>query len=184
MLRASSTARLAVCSQAPGTKVHAIGHALHRPLGRPLARLDGGDAAGILRRGAARHRADGVLLSRPGCEGRRPAAAARMRRAVASATCSRRCRSSSSCWRSGSYAQNWHLGDAAGHTLQATMLAWRTHLRRKRRPRVLPLPHPSWRNNAWLKRQSLVRGGAFAGAAPRGETAALTILPLALPERK
>ena len=51
----------------------------------------------------------------------------------------------------GSYAQNYHLADAAGHTLQETMLAWRTHLKRKGRPRVLPLPHPSWRNNAWLK---------------------------------
>jgi len=32
------------------------------------------------------------------------------------------------------------------------MLDWRKHFRRKMRPRVLPLPHPSWRNNAWLKR--------------------------------
>jgi len=51
----------------------------------------------------------------------------------------------------GSYAQNWHLGEAAGQTLQGTMLGWREHLKRKRRPRVLPLPHPSWRNNAWLR---------------------------------
>ena len=41
-------------------------------------------------------------------------------------------------------------GDAAGATLQETMLNWRRHLRRKARVRVLPLPHPSWRNNAWL----------------------------------
>lgn len=52
----------------------------------------------------------------------------------------------------GSYSQRWHLGDAAGSTLQETMLDWRKHFRRKMRPRVLPLPHPSWRNNAWLKR--------------------------------
>jgi len=32
------------------------------------------------------------------------------------------------------------------------MVEWRKHLRRKGRPRILPLPHPSWRNNAWLKR--------------------------------
>src|SRR5262245_66040611 len=50
----------------------------------------------------------------------------------------------------GSHAQKWHLGDAAGPTLQATMRDWRKHLRRKKRPRVFPLPHPSWRNNAWL----------------------------------
>ena len=52
----------------------------------------------------------------------------------------------------GSYAQRWHLGAEAGGSLQETMVAWRKHLRRKARPRLLPLPHPSWRNNAWLKR--------------------------------
>ena len=51
----------------------------------------------------------------------------------------------------GSYAQAWHLGDGAGQTLHRHDAAWRQHLKRKRRPRVLPLPHPSWRNNAWLK---------------------------------
>jgi uracil-DNA glycosylase len=52
----------------------------------------------------------------------------------------------------GSYAQRWHLGTETGDSLQETMVAWRKHLRRKRHPRLLPLPHPSWRNNAWLKR--------------------------------
>ena len=50
----------------------------------------------------------------------------------------------------GSYAQEFHLGAEAGASLQETMLAWRKHFARKRRPRVLPLPHPSWRNNKWL----------------------------------
>lgn len=50
----------------------------------------------------------------------------------------------------GAYAQDFHLGEARGKTLQETMLRWREHLKTKRRPRVLPLPHPSWRNNAWL----------------------------------
>jgi uracil-DNA glycosylase len=27
-------------------------------------------------------------------------------------------------------------------------------LKTKAQPRVLPLPHPSWRNNGWLKRNS------------------------------
>ena len=51
----------------------------------------------------------------------------------------------------GSYAQRFHLGDEVGASLQETMITWRQHLRRKRHPRVLPLPHPSWHNNAWLK---------------------------------
>jgi uracil-DNA glycosylase len=32
------------------------------------------------------------------------------------------------------------------------MSTWGKHLRTSTRPRILPLPHPSWRNNAWLKR--------------------------------
>jgi uracil-DNA glycosylase len=54
----------------------------------------------------------------------------------------------------GTYAQAWHLGIAAGASLDETMRDWRKHLRRKVLPRILPLPHPSWRNNAWLKQNS------------------------------
>ena len=51
----------------------------------------------------------------------------------------------------GLYAQAWHLGpDYAG--LTETVGRWRAILERDARPRVLPLPHPSWRNNGWLKR--------------------------------
>jgi uracil-DNA glycosylase len=52
----------------------------------------------------------------------------------------------------GSYSQAWHLGSEAGPSLQATVLDGQQHLRQRRRPRVLPLPHPSWRNNGWLRR--------------------------------
>ncbi len=31
-----------------------------------------------------------------------------------------------------------------------TIASWREYMRTK--PRVIPLPHPSWRNNGWLKR--------------------------------
>jgi uracil-DNA glycosylase len=51
----------------------------------------------------------------------------------------------------GSYAQAWHLGEGMGATLTDTMRDWRHHLSSKVRSRVLPLPHPSWRNNTWLK---------------------------------
>jgi uracil-DNA glycosylase len=47
----------------------------------------------------------------------------------------------------GGYAQKWHLGGGAQRALTETVQAWRDHL-----PAVLPLPHPSWRNTAWLKR--------------------------------
>lgn len=54
----------------------------------------------------------------------------------------------------GLYAQTWHLGEAWNGSLTRTVETWRTLLAAPRRPRVLPLPHPSWRNNAWLKRHA------------------------------
>lgn len=48
----------------------------------------------------------------------------------------------------GTYAQAWHLKPAGGGaSLTATVAAWREH-----GARVLPLPHPSPRNNGWLQR--------------------------------
>lgn len=47
----------------------------------------------------------------------------------------------------GAYAQRWHLGRAARGGVTRTVAAWREHA-----PRVFPLPHPSWRNTAWLRR--------------------------------
>jgi uracil-DNA glycosylase len=50
----------------------------------------------------------------------------------------------------GSYAQRWHLGAAAAAGMTAAVRAWREPLANSPRPRRLALPHPSWRNNAWL----------------------------------
>ena len=47
----------------------------------------------------------------------------------------------------GQYAQAWHLKPPAATTLTETVRAWREHW-----PAALPLPHPSPRNNGWLKR--------------------------------
>ena len=45
----------------------------------------------------------------------------------------------------GGYAQRYHLGVTTGVT--ATVQGWRDFA-----PRVYPLPHPSWRNTGWLKK--------------------------------
>ncbi|MEL7460507.1 MAG: uracil-DNA glycosylase family protein [Pseudomonadota bacterium] len=45
----------------------------------------------------------------------------------------------------GGYAQKWHLGTRAGVT--ETVANWRDL-----GPDVIPLPHPSWRNTGWLKK--------------------------------
>ena len=52
----------------------------------------------------------------------------------------------------GQYAQRWHLGSLRQASLTATVADWENIWSATQRPRVLPLPHPSWRNNAWLKR--------------------------------
>ncbi len=45
----------------------------------------------------------------------------------------------------GAYAQKWHLGGTVPVNTRVT--DWRDHA-----PRVFPLPHPSWRNTAWLNK--------------------------------
>lgn len=45
----------------------------------------------------------------------------------------------------GAHAQRWHLGRQGGVT--ETVRGWRAYA-----PGCFPLPHPSWRNTAWLKR--------------------------------
>jgi uracil-DNA glycosylase len=49
----------------------------------------------------------------------------------------------------GTYAQRWHLGQDARPTLTESVADWRVAMARS--PPVIPLPHPSWRNNAWLR---------------------------------
>ncbi|WP_406650396.1 uracil-DNA glycosylase family protein [Aliisedimentitalea scapharcae] len=45
----------------------------------------------------------------------------------------------------GAHAQRWHLNHKGPVT--ALVQGWRDHA-----PQVFPLPHPSWRNTAWLKK--------------------------------
>jgi uracil-DNA glycosylase len=51
----------------------------------------------------------------------------------------------------GAYAQAWHL-PGRRKSVNETVAGWRDIFMRNEAPRVLPLPHPSWRNTAWLKR--------------------------------
>lgn len=48
----------------------------------------------------------------------------------------------------GRYAQSWHLKEACLSSLTDTVKNWRVYAERG----VFVLPHPSWRNTAWLKR--------------------------------
>lgn len=151
VLRASRTARLAICSQAPGTRVHESGTPFTDRSGdrlrdwmsvTPQEFYDEARVA-IVPMGfcfPGQDEKGGDLPPRRECATiwHRKLFAALPEIALVLAV--------------GSYAQNWHLGDEAGASLQDTMLGWRRYLKGRRRPRILPLPHPSWRNNAWLTR--------------------------------
>lgn len=47
----------------------------------------------------------------------------------------------------GQYAIDWHIADDQKMTLTDRVANWKNHM-----PNMLPLPHPSPRNNRWLKR--------------------------------
>jgi uracil-DNA glycosylase len=150
VLRASTTARLAICSQAPGTLVHASGTPFTDRSGDRLREWLGVSPREFY--DEARVAIVPMGFCFPGQDEKGADLPPR--------------RECAPLWREhlfallpqielvlavGSYAQAWHLKTRANGTLTETMRDWRRHLRRREHPRVLPLPHPSWRNNGWLK---------------------------------
>lgn len=47
----------------------------------------------------------------------------------------------------GAYAQKWHLPQIRKLSVTDRVATWRDHA-----PDIFPLPHPSWRNTGWLKK--------------------------------
>jgi len=150
VFRASATARICIAGQAPGTRVHASGTPFTDPSGDRLRAWMGVDAATFY--GLSRIAIIPMGFCYPGQDER--GADLPPRRECAPA------------WRAalfgalprlelvlavGSYAQAWHLGGLKRPTLGGTVADWREIMAATARPVVIPLPHPSWRNNAWLK---------------------------------
>lgn len=140
------TARVLIAGQAPGKRVHASGKPFDDPSGERLRRWMGIDRAAFY--DPARF----AILPMAFCF---PGYSAKGADLPPPPDCAR-------LWRArllsafpkieltlliGGHAQRWHLGAAWEGSVTAAVLAWRAHL-----PRHLPLPHPSWRNNAWLAR--------------------------------
>ena len=150
VLQVSSTARLLIAGQAPGTRVHASGRPFTDPSGDRLRQWMGigqdvfYDAArvAIVPMGFCFPGLDdkgGDLPPRPECA---PAWRDRLMAAMPEVEC---------VLAVGMYAQAWHLGRRRRRTLTETVGNWREY--RVLAPvRVVPLPHPSWRNSAWLKK--------------------------------
>jgi uracil-DNA glycosylase len=154
VFRVSATATVCIASQAPGTRVHASGTPFTDPSGDRLRAWMGVDAATFY--DVSRIAIIPMGFCFPGLD--RNGGDLPPRRECAPA------------WREGlfralprigfvlavgSYAHRWHLGDLAKPTLTETVAAWREIMAAtaaRGGPLVLPLPHPSWRNNGWLKR--------------------------------
>jgi uracil-DNA glycosylase len=148
VLRPSASARICISSQAPGVRVHASGTPFTDPSGDRLRAwlqltpeefydehrvaivpmgfcFPGHDATGgdlPPRRECARAWHERLFAAMPQLE---------LILAV------------------GSYAQRWHIGAGTGG-MTAAVGRWRQLLDAETRPRRIALPHPSWRNNAWL----------------------------------
>ena len=151
VLVASDTARVLIASQAPGTRVHLSG--------RPFT-----DASGDRLRGWLGVRSDEfydagkfAIVPMGFCFPGQDAKGGDLppRRECAPA------------WRAalmaampqidliltiGLYAQTWHMGAARRASLSQTVADWRAVWDEQGAPKVLPLPHPSWRNTGWLKK--------------------------------
>jgi uracil-DNA glycosylase len=151
VLRVSATARIAVVGQAPGTRVHASGVPFSDPSGVRLRAWMGiGEAEfydekriAILPMGfcfPGLGTTGGDLPPRKECAPLwRPRLFALLPQLELVLLV-------------GLYAQRWHLGAGCGPSLGETVRDYRRCLARPGPPRFFPLPHPSWRNNAWLKR--------------------------------
>lgn len=147
----SGTARILICGQAPGTRVHASGKPFDDPSGDRLR-----DWMGIDR--TIFYDADRIAILPmgfcfPGLDAkggdlppRRECAPAWRERAMAAMP------QVELLLAIGQYAQGWHLREQRRANLTATVAAWREILAASEWPAVVPLPHPSWRNNGWLRK--------------------------------
>jgi uracil-DNA glycosylase len=144
VLRVSATARLLIVGQAPGARVQASGLPFDDPSGDRLRDWMGVDRATFY--DAARVAIAPMAFCFPGYSARGadlpppPVCARTWRAALMAALPPVRLT-----LLVGGAAQRWHLGTR--DTLTRTVRHGRGLL-----PQVLPLPHPSWRNTAWLKR--------------------------------
>ncbi len=150
VVRASSTARLAIYGQAPGSRVHASGVPFLDPSGDRLRAWMGIDRATFYDEHTVAIVPMGFCFPGQNAKGadlppRRECAPAWRERILAMMP------RLQLALLIGSYAQRWHLPAQRQARLTATVADWRQHLESAGPITWLPLPHPSWRNNAWIK---------------------------------
>ena len=168
VIQASPTARLCIASQAPGTRVHLSGRPFTDASGVQVARLARPRRGELLRRAPGGDRADGPLLSGAGRQGRRSAAAARMRSACGANASSPRCPALELILLIGQYAQAWHLGRRGEGRPHGDGRPLARDSRRRASPRAIAAASSVLAQQWLAEGPSLVRGGARAGLAGEG----------------
>ncbi|MEO9337879.1 uracil-DNA glycosylase family protein [Mesorhizobium sp. SB112] len=149
---ASNTARILIAGQAPGTKVHATGipfndasgDRLRDWLGVSREQFYDSDLFAIAPMGFCFPGQDskgGDLPPRRECA---PAWRERLMESMPQINL---------VLTIGIYAQAWHLGRLRAKSLTETVMGWRGYAEAVTNgPMILPLPHPSWRNTGWIKK--------------------------------
>ena len=147
VLQVDSRARILIAGQAPGSKVHQTGIPFDDPSGDRLREWLGIDKATFYDATRIALLPMGFCYPGTGKSGDfppRPECAIEWRARLLD------------CMPSiqltlviGQYAQAWHLASGAKDSLTETVKAWQEYW-----PKQIPLPHPSPRNNIWLKRNS------------------------------
>lgn len=151
VIRASVSAQICVCGQAPGTKVHASGLSFMDPSGKRLRAWMGVEKEEFY--DISRIAVVPMGFCFPGLNEKGGDLPPRKECAPA--------------WHHtlfdhlpqfkivllvGQYAQKWHLGQAAKPTLTETVRHWRDYAFNSAGTCFVPTPHPSWRNTGWLKK--------------------------------
>ena len=150
VLRINSSAKIAICGQAPGTRVHASGVPFSDPSGDRLRAWMGIDCdtfydhtrIAIIPMGFCFPGLDakgGDLPPRRECA---PLWRERVFRVLPALQL---------VLLIGGYAQKWHLGPHHRRSLTETVVDWRAIYELDGGPRKIVMPHPSWRNNGWLR---------------------------------
>lgn len=147
----STTAKIAVCGQAPGTRVHKSGKPFTDPSGDRLREWMGVTSEQFY--DSAKLAIVPMGFCFPGLDAKggdlppRKECAEQWHSAVFAAM-----PQIELLLLVGQYAQKWHLGADRKKNLSETVAHWREYVLAGEMPVRFPLPHPSWRNNSWINK--------------------------------
>lgn len=157
VLQVSESARVGIFGQAPGLKVHHSGRPFTDPSGERLRAWMGVDEATFYDVSKVAIVPMGFCFPGYNAKGAdlppRRECAPKWRREVME-----RLPNLQVVLLIGRYAHSWHLGPLNRATLTETVADWRPILQVGNIRRIV-LPHPSWRNNTWLKRNPWFEDG-------------------------